>query len=151
MQRSQCIGHIGASFFCSFTRSAYCLYNMAASLSISPDVPNGTAEDEARPASDVEDMRTSESSETRRITVGDLPSGSKLLTQIRQLQADQQALKDQKKQLAKAMRNAQRKKRRIVVKAAVLTNEDLLEVLSMRGERQKEAAAAAPPPASGAA
>ena len=57
-----------------------------------------------------------------------------LTTAIGSLKEEQQRLKDQKKRLAKELKNAQRRKRRLKGKARQLSNEDLLAVLLMREE-----------------
>ena len=53
---------------------------------------------------------------------------------IDDLKSEQQRLKDNKKRLAKELKNAQRRKRRLKGKARMLSNEDLLAVLLMREE-----------------
>lgn len=64
-------------------------------------------------------------------TGGNLAS---LTTAINGLKTDQQRLKDEKKRLAKELKNQQRRKRRLKGKARQLSNEDLLAVLLMREE-----------------
>ena len=68
-------------------------------------------------------------------------SGSGLLAEIKKLRGTQKALKDEKKQLAKDMKNAMKKKKRLQTKAVQLTDSDLLEVLRMRKTKGSEAAA----------
>ena len=53
---------------------------------------------------------------------------------IDDLKSEQQRLKDNKKRLAKELKNAQRRKRRLKGRARQLSNEDLLAVLLMREE-----------------
>ena len=78
---------------------------------------------------------------------GDIVLGSSgLLCQIQKLRAEQQALKDVKKQLAKDMKNAVRQKKRLQTRAMTLTDNDLVEVLRMRkakktGEAQTDGTA----------
>ena len=53
---------------------------------------------------------------------------------IGDLKGEQQRLKNDRKRLAKELKNAQRRKRRLKGKARQLSNEDLLAVLLMREE-----------------
>ena len=57
---------------------------------------------------------------------------------IAEMRASQKALKDSKKRLATHLKNAQKRKRRLKVKARLLSNEDLLEVLLLREEKDKQ-------------
>ena len=61
---------------------------------------------------------------------------SSLLDQIQALRRSQQALKDQKKQVAKDMKNAMKKKKRLQGRASQLSDKDLIEVLRMRKARK---------------
>ena len=68
----------------------------------------------------------------------DSPSG--LNKKIAELKAEQTRCLEQKKQLAKDLRNAERKRRRIKDRARQLTDEDLVAVLMMRKETKRSAA-----------
>ena len=57
-----------------------------------------------------------------------------LLEHIAELQQRQRQAKEERKKLAKDLRNAQRRRRRLRAKARQLSNNDLLTVLTMRGE-----------------
>ena len=57
---------------------------------------------------------------------------------IAEMRANQKALKDSQKRLATQLKNAQKRKRRLKVKARLLSNEDLLEVLLLREEKDKQ-------------
>ena len=74
---------------------------------------------------------------------GHLPSNtdmilgsSGLLDHIQKLRAEQQTLKDDKKKLAKDMKNAMKKKKRLQTRACLLSDVDLVEVLRMRKARK---------------
>ncbi len=68
-------------------------------------------------------------------------SHTNLLEQIDALKAEQKKLKEEKVKIAKDVKNALKRKRRIKSKASVLTDADLVEVLRMRQveERLKSA------------
>ena len=55
-----------------------------------------------------------------------------LTEQIQQLKEVQAEMKKAKKEAAKKLRNLQRQKRRLSVKARLLTDEDLVQVLKIR-------------------
>ena len=61
---------------------------------------------------------------------------SSLLGRILELCQDQHKLKAQKKALAKDMRNALKKRKRLQTKASQLSDLDLIEVLQMREDRR---------------
>ena len=61
---------------------------------------------------------------------------SDLLKRIKDLADTQKALKQQKKECAKEMKNALKRKKRLSDKASVLSDADLLEVLRMRKARK---------------
>ena len=63
---------------------------------------------------------------------GTSAGSSHLLTQIEKLRAEQHALRNVKKELAKNMKNAMRQKKRLQTRAMNLTDGDLVEVLRMR-------------------
>ena len=68
-----------------------------------------------------------------------------LLEQIEALKKEQKQLRDERKRVAKEVKNAMRKKKRLRCKASQLTDADLIEVLQMR-----RATVVATPTASGA-
>ena len=74
----------------------------------------------------------SSSADTLLLGGGTVAGSSHLLTQIEKLRADQQALRNVKKELAKNMKNAMRRKKRLQTRAMNLTEADLVEVLRMR-------------------
>lgn len=78
------------------------------------------------------------------------PSGVKrsLATEIEDLKSQQKAARDERNKLAKELKNAQRRKRRLCGKARLMSNEDLAMVLKMRAEAgvDKAVAAASPQP-----
>ena len=55
---------------------------------------------------------------------------------LEQLRSEQHDLKDQKKKLARELRNAQRRRQRLRAKAKELSSEDLVSVLLMRQQDQ---------------
>jgi hypothetical protein len=57
---------------------------------------------------------------------------------IADLKDQQKAIRDQRKANAKSLKNAQRRKTRLKRKARELSNDDLLQVLTMREEDEKE-------------
>ena len=61
---------------------------------------------------------------------------SGLLEKIDLLRREQQRLRDQKKKIAKDMRNAMKKKKRLQSRATLLSDIDLVEVLRMRKARR---------------
>ena len=71
-------------------------------------------------------------------------TGSSLLNQIHKLKADQVALKTAKAKLAKDMKNAVKRKKRLQSRAVQLSDTDLVEVLRMR-KCQKSAQGASQP------
>ena len=63
-------------------------------------------------------------------------------TKIQDMRAAQKNMKLEKKRLAKDLRNAEKRRRRLRTRARELPAEDLLEVLAMRQVRDAETAAA---------
>jgi transcription initiation factor IIF auxiliary subunit len=61
-----------------------------------------------------------------------------LLGSIASLKEQQKAIREQRKANAKSLKNAQRRKTRLKRKARELSNDDLLQVLTMREEDEKE-------------
>jgi len=57
-----------------------------------------------------------------------------LLAQIQKLKQDQADARKVRQKIAKDLRNAQRRKRRLKTRARMLTNDDLVAVLLMRQE-----------------
>ena len=92
-------------------------------------------EEEGTPLS--QDSSTASSSSTGNQEAQSEPGAgtSSLLDQIQKLRGEQQALKDEKKKLAKEMRNAQKKKM-LQSRASQLSDVDLVEVLRMRKARK---------------
>ena len=60
-------------------------------------------------------------------------------------------MRDERKRLAKELKNAQRRKKRLKTKARQLSNDDLLAVLLMREEASQDAAESTSEPSSGSA
>ena len=67
--------------------------------------------------------------------------GDPLLHQIANLKAAQKRLRDEKKMISKNLRNAERRKKRLRVRAKQLTDDDLVAVLRMRQDLRERAAA----------
>lgn len=67
-----------------------------------------------------------------------------LLKEIESLKQAQTEARKARQKLARDLRNAQRRKRRLKVKARMLSNDDLVAVLMMRKEAAPPPAAAAP-------
>jgi len=63
---------------------------------------------------------------------------SPLNRNIERLKQEQQELKTAKKRLQKELHNAERKRKRLRDRARQLTDEDLVSVLQMRGEKKQE-------------
>lgn len=80
-------------------------------------------------------------------TVGELLAAtvanpvSDLDTRIQKMKADRARMKNEKKQLAKELRNNERKRARLKGKAKALSSQDLLEVLQFRAIDQSKLAA----------
>ena len=70
------------------------------------------------------------------------------MQKIKDLVDTQKALKEQKKQCAKEMKNAMKRKKRLQGKASQLSDIDLVEVLRMRKAKKEsvQTAACTPPP-----
>ena len=67
-----------------------------------------------------------------------MEGSSDLLERIKALQDAQKALKDQKKQCAKEIKNAMKRKQRLQGKASQLSDADLVEVLRMRKATRRD-------------
>ena len=63
-----------------------------------------------------------------------------LLQQIQKLKAEQKAARERRKVVNKELKNAERRKRRLKTRARQLTNDDLLEVMMLRGDTRASAA-----------
>lgn len=76
-----------------------------------------------------------------------------LLAQIQKLKQDQADARKVRQKIAKDLRNAQRRKRRLKTRARMLTNDDLVAVLLMRQESgaAEDAEEPAPEPFAGPA
>lgn len=61
-----------------------------------------------------------------------------LASRIAKLKAEQQALNEQKKRTSKDLKNAERKRRRLKLKAKSLSHDDLLQLLQMRADGHAE-------------
>lgn len=61
------------------------------------------------------------------------PPSKNLLEQIAALKAEQKELRTKKKELSQTLRNAERRRTRLRKKAKLLSDNDLLDVLRMRG------------------
>jgi len=65
-------------------------------------------------------------------------AGETLAARIAKLKAEQNALIEQKKRTSKDLKNAERKRRRLKVKARTLSHDDLLQLLQMRSDGSAE-------------
>ena len=70
---------------------------------------------------------------------------------IANMRREQARVREERKRLAKEMRNAQRRKKRLKTKARQLSNDDLLAVLLMREEASADTAESTTEPSSGSA
>ena len=61
-----------------------------------------------------------------------------LLPEIARLKAERQTLRDQRKKLAKDLKNAERKRSRLKKRAKLLTDSDLVAVMMLRVAERKE-------------
>ena len=69
--------------------------------------------------------------------------GSKLLPEIQRLKAEQNALRVKKKQVAKELKNAERKRSRLKKRAKLLSDNDLVAVMMLRTAEKKDTTLAA--------
>ena len=67
------------------------------------------------------------------------PTGG-LLQQIQKLKAEQKAARERRKVANKELKNAERRKRRLKTRARQLTNDDLPEVMGLRGDARASTA-----------
>ena len=67
-----------------------------------------------------------------------------LLQQIQKLKAEQKAARERRKVVNKELKNAERRKRRLKTRAWQLTNDDLLEVMMLRGDARASTAPSSP-------
>ena len=63
-----------------------------------------------------------------------------LLQQIQKLKAEQKAARERRKVVNKEIKNAERRQRRLKTRARQLTNDDLLEVVMLRGDARASTA-----------
>ena len=63
---------------------------------------------------------------------------STLVPEIARLKAERQALRDQRKRLAKDLKNAERKRSRLKKRAKLLTDSDLVAVMMLRVAERKD-------------
>ena len=84
---------------------------------------------------------------------GAAPEYSPLLAGIAKLKEEQKQLKEERKRVAKLLKNQEKKRQRLKAKAKQLTDEDLLQVLNLRAvakaelaQRPSEARSSAPSP-----
>ena len=73
-------------------------------------------------------------------------TGSELLESIERLKKQQRDLKTEKKRIGKQLKNAEKRRGRLRKKAKLLSDQDLLEVLQMRGNT---ASSSSGPPVAG--
>lgn len=62
---------------------------------------------------------------------------TKLAEKVQQLQAEQKSLATRKKEITQELRNAERRSKRLRLKARLLTDDDLVSVLMMRKETRE--------------
>ena len=76
---------------------------------------------------------------TAAIAASEMPEDGQpsLYEKIARLKAEQKAAREAKRVASKELRNAQRKKSRVMAKARELSNRDLAEVITMRQEAAK--------------
>ena len=69
--------------------------------------------------------------------------GSKLLTEIQRLKAEQTAIRLSKQKVAKELKNAERKRSRLKKRAKLLSDNDLVAVMMLRVAEKKDTQLAA--------
>ena len=99
-----------------------------ASIGVIPNVPDGAEISNARPSGAEESLTTPAAP----WTAG--PRRSTLLADIEGLRKRQRDLKVQREQMARELKNAMRRKKRLRARARQLSNEDLLMVVAMRAD-----------------
>ena len=75
-----------------------------------------------------------------------VPFQTSLTKQIEELKAQQKTLRENRKRVASALKNSQKRKRRLVTKARMLSNDDLVQVLTMRASVNTSASASSSAP-----
>jgi hypothetical protein len=114
---------------------------MASAAAASSGEPNAAA---AAPVSPQREAAASSSSSqspigalfgSLREPTDDGTPGKSVSGEIAALKAEQTRLRDEKKKVAKVLRNAEKRKQRLKTKAKALTDEDLVTVLKMRAEK----------------
>ena len=148
--------HIGSSD--SARSSQHLCFLMAASSSAAPPAEPPAAAVAALPAERQEDAQTAEplSSEPTAKALNPLwpvnTEGASLVPEIARLKKEQAALRDQKKRLAKDLKNAEKRRSRLKKRAKLLTNTDLVAVMMLRvAERKVSKIALVEPTVAGAA
>ena len=98
-------------------------------------------------SSERQEAELSSSERTEASGGGESASGSErmiphcpLLAGIYKLKQEQQSLKAERKRVAQALKNQEKKRQRLKAKAKQLTDEDLLQVLNLRAATKAEAA-----------
>ena len=122
----------------------YCVAQMAAtSANIASEIadpaqPSGSQQVEAQPPESSllpDESRRQEDGAEKTV---DKKSKSNLLQKIEQLKAEQKQLREEKRKCASEMKNAMRKKRRIMKRAGQLNDEDFMEAWKMRVDKKSE-------------
>ena len=116
----------------------------ASATSVAATTAAAVAEEEVASEHGLEEIALSFAGGASSLSAGCASTGSSLLNQIDKLKADQAALKAAKAKLAKDMKNAVKRKKRLQGRASQLSDTDLVEVLRMR-KHQKGGHGAAPP------
>ena len=116
----------------------------ASATSVAATTAIAVAEEEFASEHGLEEVAPSSAGGASSLSAVFASTGSSRLNQIDKLKADQVALKAAKAKLAKDMKNAVKRKKRLQSRAAQLSDTDLVEVLRMR-KHQKSAHKAAPP------
>ena len=99
-----------------------------ASIGVIPNIPDGAEISNARPGETEESLTTPGAPGTAG------PRRSTLLADIEALRKRQRDLKVQREQMARELKNAMRRKKRLRTRARQLSNEDLLMVVAMRAD-----------------
>ena len=122
-----------ALFFKACSPRALCIGFMADASAISVAATRAAAVSEGDVATEhgSEDNALSSACSSSSQGDGSAITGSSLLDQIHKLKADQAALKTAKAKLAKDMKNAVKRKKRLQSRAVQLSDTDLVEVLRM--------------------
>ena len=111
-----------------------------ASTTSGPLPSSGSHDQEQIDADDGAESLTAMMTKSSDVHVPDTDGGKILLETISGLKEQQKQAREERKRLAKDLRNAQRRRRRLKAKARQLSNNDLLTVLTMRSEQQEKSA-----------